>query len=373
MNKFILKRFIIGLFFMLILLYNRNALCEASAYVLMEEDTGRVLYAQNKDLKLPMASTTKVMTALLAIENADLNEKVVTSSTAFGVPGTSIYLETGEVLTMQDMLYGLMLQSGNDAAVAIAEHIAQTESNFAKLMTERARQIGCNNTCFQNAHGLPKEGHYATPYDLALITREGMKHDFFRTLVSTKHAKIPWNNKPYERVLTNKNKLLSTYEGATGVKTGYTSSAGRCLIFSAKKEDLSLIGVVLNCPDWFSYAERILDQGFKNYQSTSFYQAGDVVTTAHVQNGVSEKLPLITLQEVKAPFKNGREKQIVCHVDQNITAPVQKGQTLGYVMLKEDDVLIHTFPLVALESVDEQTFRSQFQKIAEKWGLRFSN
>ena len=194
----------------------------AKSCIIIAEASGRVLLAHNAEAALPMASTTKVMTALLALENGDLDAPVTCSRTAFGVPGTSIYLAEGETLPLRDMLYGLMLASGNDAATAIAEHIGGTVEAFCRLMTVRAAELGCKNTVFLTPHGLPCEGHYTTAHDLALIAREAMTHPEFREIVGTTRATIPWEGRSYDRGLNNKNKLLTTYEGATGIKTGYT-------------------------------------------------------------------------------------------------------------------------------------------------------
>ena len=231
----------------------------ARAACILEMQTGRVLFAQGMHDRLPMASTTKVMTALLAIERGNLQDEVTCSENAFGMSGTSIYLQQGETLTLEELLLGLMLSSGNDAAVAIAEYIGGTTAAFVDLMNARARQLGAVNTHFANPHGLPDDAHYTTAYDLALIAREAMGNDTFRRIVSTQRASISWAGRTYNRQLTNKNRLLSTYPGATGVKTGFTSRAGRCLVFGARRDGLELIGVVLGCPDWFDEAERLMD------------------------------------------------------------------------------------------------------------------
>ena len=222
-----MKRFAAVLFFFIAFLYNGYARADAAAAVVLEAQTGRVLYAVNEMQTLPMASTTKIMTALVALENADLSDIVTTGDNAYGVPGTSIYLQKGEQLTLEQMLYGLMLASGNDAAVAIAEHVGGSVSGFCDMMNARARQIGCENTHFVTPHGLPAQQHYTTAYDLALIAREAMKNADFRRIVSTQRATLPWQGHDYDRVLTNKNRLLSAYPGALGIKTGYTRSGQR--------------------------------------------------------------------------------------------------------------------------------------------------
>ena len=245
----------------------------AKACVIIDEASGRVLLSHNAETPLPMASTTKVMTALLALELGDLDAPVTCSRNAFGVPGTSIYLAEGETLTLREMLYGLMLASGNDAATAIAEHIGGTVEDFCRMMTARAAELGCKATCFLTPHGLPCEGHCTTAHDLALIAREAMTHPEFREIVGTTRATIPWEGREYDRVLNNKNKLLTTYEGATGIKTGYTKKAGRCLVFGAERAGMRIIGVVLNCPDWFGEAARLMDIAFDRYEAVTMMTA----------------------------------------------------------------------------------------------------
>lgn len=265
-----MKGWAAGLFIVLIFMYNQcgglaQGETSAKAACVLELETGRVLFESNMHTRLPMASTTKAMTALLAIEQGDLSDTVTCSENAFGVSGTSIYLQQGETLTLEEMLLGLMLSSGNDAAVAIAEHIGGSLDGFVQMMNARAVQIGAVNTHFANPHGLPDDAHYTTAYDLALIAREAMGNPVFRRIVSTQRATIPWEGRTYNRQLNNKNRLLTSYEGATGVKTGFTSKAGRCLVFGAQRGGMEIIGVVLGCSDWFDEAERLMDGCYQTY------------------------------------------------------------------------------------------------------------
>ncbi len=206
---------------------------DGAAAVLMEQGTNRVLYAQNENEKLAPASTTKVMTCILAIENGDLDKVVTVSKNASGVEGSSIWLSQGEHITLGDLLYGLMLSSGNDAAVAIAEEIGGSVDGFVEMMNNKAKEIGALNTNFANPNGLPDDNHYTTAYDLALICSYAMQNETFRTIVSTEYKEISWEGHEYLRVLKNKNKLLWQYDGCTGIKTGYTKSAGKCLTSAA--------------------------------------------------------------------------------------------------------------------------------------------
>ena len=341
----------------------------ARSAVLMEAETGRVLYESNAHEALPMASTTKIMTALLALEKGNLQDTVVAGPNAYGVPGTSIYLEMGEKLTLEDMLYGLMLASGNDAAVAIAEHIGGSVDRFCRMMTAKAEEIGCENTVFSTPHGLPAQGHHTTAWDLALIAREAMKNPVFREIVATERASLPWQNHAYNRVLTNKNKLLSTYPGALGVKTGYTRAAGRCLVFAAEREGLRLIGVVLNCPDWFEEATALLDQGFAQWQMVTAFSRGEAVRQVPVVGGTEAFVQAIAGGDAAAPVKLDAWPDILIELPESVPAGVLKGQTLGAVKLLDQGRVISETPLVAAHAVPERSFPYGWGRIWRSWLL----
>ena len=241
----------------------------------IESSTGRVLFEKNKDKKLPMASTTKIMTAIAAIENCkDLDERFEISPKAVGVEGTSLYLRKGDIYSTRDLLFALMLISGNDASVAIAEHIAGSVSEFVTLMNEKAKEIGAKNSHFANTHGLDADGHYTTAYDLALITAYALKNPIFKEIVTTKNTKIINSKDGLEepRYLKNKNKLLSSLEGCVGVKTGYTDDAGRCLVSAVERDGTQFVCVVLNCRPMFEESAALLNQ------CASVYHLVDVTT-----------------------------------------------------------------------------------------------
>lgn len=364
-----MKRILAGLFFCALLLYNGCARAEsARSAILIEADTGRVLYEKNAHEALPMASTTKIMTALLALENGDLDETVAAGPNAYGVPGTSIYLSPGEELTLRDMLLGLMLASGNDASVAIAEHVGGTVEDFCRMMTERAEEIGCENTVFTTPHGLPAAGHHTTARDIVLIAREAMKLPAFREIVSTQRAEIPWAGHEYSRVLTNKNRLLSSYPGAAGVKTGYTKAAGRCLVFAAERDGLRLIGAVLNCPDWFDAAESLLDAGFENWQMVTLYAAGETVRHLPVRGGTAPYVRAVAASDVAAPVSINAWPDLTIELPEVIAAGVRKGDVIGSVSLTDGGETIVTVPLIAGETVEENAFRSRLLRILALWG-----
>ena len=362
-----MKRMLAGLFFAAILLYNSSARAEAGAYLLMEAKTGRVLYEMNAHTPLPMASTTKVMTALLALEQGELSQVVTAGRNAFGVPGTSIYLAQGEQLTLEQMLYGLMLASGNDAAVAIAEHIGGTVEDFCRMMTERAAELGCENTKFSTPHGLPASDHYTTAYDLALITRQAMTNPVFRRIVSTQRASIPWSGHAYDRVLNNKNRLLSSYPGALGVKTGYTKAAGRCLVFAAERDGMCLIGVVLNCPDWFDEAEALLNRGFENWQMVTMLQKDEAVRSIPVERGQLERVTARAGADLSAPVAMDMWPDLILDVPDVLYAGVEKGQIIGSASLVDGGEVLCTIPLYADQESPAESFRFWLGRIMAAW------
>lgn len=273
----------------------------ARAAVLLEAETGRVLFEKNADERLAIASTTKIMTALLAIESCAMDEIVTAGKNASGVPGTSIYLSEGEQLTMEEMLYGLMLRSGNDAAVAIAEHVAGSVEAFAERMNARAETLGAN-AYFTTPNGLDSGGNGASARGIATIAREAMRHEAFVAIVSTKRRTIPWTDHEYMRVLTNKNKLLRTYDGALGIKTGFTKKAGRCLVFAAERDGMRVVGAALNCPNWFEEAADIMDYGFETYSMVEVLPEGAVVTEG------KERFTL--LSALRVPLREGETAEV---------------------------------------------------------------
>lgn len=230
-----------------------------SACIAMELTTGAVIEEDNADAELPMASTTKIMTALLVCEDCDPDEVVCVPGEAAGVEGSSIYLKKGEEIDVRDLLYGLMLRSGNDAATALAIIHSGSVEKFVAGMNARAKQLGADNTNFCNPSGLPDAGHYTTARDLCRIACAAMKNELFRKVVGTRSWKGRF------RTYSNKNKLLYSYEGATGVKTGYTVNAGRCLVSSAKRDGMEVVCVVLNHRDMYSDSADMLDRAFENY------------------------------------------------------------------------------------------------------------
>ncbi len=341
----------------------------AKGAVLIDGASGRVLFGQNENAMYPMASTTKVMTTLLALENGALDEKVTAGKNAHGVEGTSLYLSEGETLSMEHMLYGLMLRSGNDAAVAVAEHIAGSVPAFAKMMNEKAEALGID-AHFVNPHGLDADGHKISALGLALLFREAMRNTDFRTITATQRKVIPWVGNEYSRVLENKNKLLKTYEGATGGKTGYTGKAGRCLVFSAKRDGMELIGAVLNCPTWFDTATQLLDWGFENFRAESAFDAGQRVASVKVTGGVHDSVDVVTASPLATALPVGRLAETALDLPEKVEAPVYAGEALGTARIRQDAREYARCALVAASDVEKRDFGQSVRRLIRLWLLR---
>ena len=234
--------------------------------ILMDMDSGRVLYEKDINTQRLIASTTKIMTAILAIENGNLNSEVTIGNEVLSMYGSNIYIEVGETIKLIDLIYGLMLRSGNDAAIAIATYIGKTEENFVKMMNDKANELGMKNTLFNNSHGLDEyTENKSTAYDMALLSKYANNNETYKKIVQTKKYTIKTNKKTY--VWTNRNKLLLTYKYATGGKTGYTPKAGRTLVTSASKNNLNFTVVTLNDGNEYDTHEKLYEYGFSNYQN----------------------------------------------------------------------------------------------------------
>ncbi|MGI6239610.1 MAG: D-alanyl-D-alanine carboxypeptidase family protein [Christensenellales bacterium] len=341
---------------------------EARGAVLIEAASGRVLFAHNEREMLPIASTTKVMTCLVALEHASLSERVVASANAHGTPGTSIFLSLGEALTMEEMLYGLMLRSGNDAAIAIAEHVAGTEEAFAEMMNARAALIGAD-AHFVNAHGLDAEGHQASALAMAQILRAALEIEDFARISATERKIIPWHGNPYDRALVNKNRLLTSYEGATGGKTGFTTRAGRCLVFSAERDGIRLIGAVLNCPAWFDAAEWLLDYGYENYQFEMLYGKGDVVAAVEVAGGRAREVHVIAAETLAFPLAHHEDYELALDISDPVKAPVHAGDVAGYAVVYVGGEEIAKTALLYESDVPANSMEAALRRLIGMWPL----
>ncbi len=325
----------------------------ASKAVLFEPVSGRVLFEKNKDEKSGMASTTKIVTAITAIEHGNLNDVVTVSKKAADVEGSSVWLETGEKQTLENLLYGLMLSSGNDAAIAIAEHISGSTEKFALLMNETAKKAGAKNSSFKNPNGLDEDGHYTTAYDLAKISAYAMRNEKFKEIVSTKSKTIPWEGHEWDRTLKNHNKLLNLYQGADGIKTGFTKKCGRCLVSSATRGGVRLIAVTLNAPnDWDDHT-KMLDYGFEIVDNRCIIKANETVKKAIVKNGTKNSVSLLVLKDVYIPVLKDDVVDVKYNLASEIAAPIQKGTTLGIAEVFLNGNKITETELVAEDGVEE--------------------
>ncbi len=339
----------------------------AEGAVLIEANTRMVLMASEAHKKLPMASTTKIMTALIAIESCSLEETVEVPLEAYGAEGSSMYLQKGEKLSMRDLLYGLMLVSGNDAAIAIAVHIGGSVAGFAQLMNARARALGANNTNFVTPNGLPSDAHYTTAYDLALIAAEAMGNETFRELVSATYYRTETGL--VARTFKNKNKILWEYEGGCGVKTGYTKAAGKCLVFSAERDGMTLVGVVLNCPNMFGSAKAMLDYGYDNYELATVVKKGEAVARIHVDNGMKNGLALVAKEDIIIPIIKGESVSLATRVEcpSMVAAPVEPGAVLGRAYVLSGTKTLASTELVALEGVESRSYAEWLKKLVRRW------
>ncbi|MBE3585632.1 D-alanyl-D-alanine carboxypeptidase family protein [Desulfofundulus thermocisternus] len=304
----------------------------AEAAVLMEASTGQVLFAKNAHQARPPASTTKILTALLAIEGGRLNEVVTVSSRAAAVGESSMHLFPGQRLTLKQLLYGALLRSGNDACVAIAEHIAGSERNFVFLMNQKARELGACQSHFCNPHGLPAQGHVSSAYDLALLARYALRNPTFRALVSTRYygfVNPPWG----EYHLHNTNRLLWSYQGADGVKTGTTSEAGMCLVASASRGGRQLISVVLHSDDRYGDTMALLDYGFSCFKTLVVTKRGEPCYKLPVNEGTVLTVPLVSDRTlaVAVPVHRLPDVKKQFHVPSAVNAPVFKNWPAGTV------------------------------------------
>ena len=320
----------------------------AQSAILIETSSNTVIYEKNSRQRLPMASTTKIMTALCAIEQGDLDKQVTADNRAVGVEGSSIYLTKGEILTLRDLIYGLMLHSGNDAAVAIACEISGSSEDFAKLMNDTAKKIGALDTNFENPNGLDGKNHYTTAYDLAIITSYALKNPEFAKIVSTYKTTIPSLNTK-ERYLKNHNKLLRLYEGCTGVKTGFTKKSGRCLVSSARKDNTELVAVTLNDGnDWNDHMQ-MLDYGFENTHTRLLIKKGDYMCRVMIDKGTSDTADILCGEDVYITEVYGKASpcKIEYDIPKKIKAPVQYGQQTGNITIHYGNNKQFTIPAIS--------------------------
>ena len=329
----------------------------AQKAILLDTGTGRGLYEKDADSRSLIASTTKIMTALLVCEQCNVLDRMRIPKEAVGIEGSSMYLREGEVLTLQELLYGLMLRSGNDAAVALAIYCGGTVEGFAQLMNDKAHRLGLNGTHFENPHGLDSPGHYSNARDLAILAAYAMKNPIFAKTVSTKSVRIG------ERYLSNHNKLLWQLDGADGVKTGFTKAAGRILVSSAARDGRRLICVTINDGnDWADHIA-LLEEGFSRYTLRQILSAGDCVGSVEVAGGQKKRVRLLAETDFAYPLAEGEKVSVILSGPGFAYAPVVAGERAGFAYLCIGDACVSKIPVVFEETVEmEETPKPPFWK-----------
>ncbi len=323
----------------------------ASAAVVMVAQTGEVIYAHNAHEKRSMASTTKIMTTLLLLENEDLSEEITVKSDELNVEGTSMGLLADDKVTFGGLAYGMLLQSGNDAANVTAKRISGSNEEFAKLMNKRAKEIGMKNTNFVTPSGLDDENHYSTAYDMALLASEAIKNADFRNISSQKQASVYYGNPPYRRTLSNHNKMLRYYEGCIGLKTGFTKKSGRCLVTAAERDGVILVAVTLKAPDDWNDHKVLLNYGFKKVKNHPI-EIDSQELSVSVVGGNKNKVSVIPVNSAEvdiSPNMSAVKSQF--YIEKFVYAPVKKGDMVGKIVYSVNSNEIAEVLLVANENV----------------------
>lgn len=340
----------------------------AKAAVLYQPDTDSFLFAKNADVRLPMASTTKIMTALVALENSELSDLVEIPGDAVGVEGSSAYLSEGEVLTMEELLYALLLRSANDGAVAIACQIGGDVSGFADMMNERAKSLGLENTSFKNPHGLDDEEHYTTAADLAKIAAEALRNENLKKICSTYKKSFATEDK--SRLYVNHNKLLNMYDGCIGMKTGYTKKSGRCLVGAAERDGLTFIAVTLDAPDDWRDHRELFDLGFNTLERVVLAEEGDYTYSLPVSGGDKDSVTVKNTEGASLILPKGEHSiNEYIKLSETTKAPIRSGDVFGEVIFTLDGEKISSVKLVAEDNINKKEEKGFFKKLLEKIGL----
>ncbi len=330
----------------------------AKAAILINADTGEVIFEHNADERLPMASTTKVMTALLLCENANLQEEITVTAEMLRVEGSSMGLLGGDRVTFHDLLYGMMLASGNDAANVTAYSLGGTVDAFVKQMNEKADLIGMKNTNFETPSGLDSAEHYSTARDMAILTRYALENKDFAKAVATERAVLEFGNPPYKRTLTNHNKLLKNFDGAIGVKTGFTKKSGRCLISAAKRDGKRVIAVTLCDPDDWRDHKEMLEYGLSAIKLTTVEPETKKVSIP-VVNGQSDLLN-IKIEPYSVSSLDNTNFSCELQLPQFVYAPVKKGEQIGNAVYKKNETVIAEVPLCAKTDIESSPIKESF-------------
>ncbi|MFC5531681.1 D-alanyl-D-alanine carboxypeptidase family protein [Cohnella yongneupensis] len=347
----------------------------AKSAILMDADSGTVIYQKNSNIQLPPASITKIMTMLLVMEAIDegrlkLTDKVQTSEHAASMGGSQIFLEPGEEMTVEDMLKGVALASGNDASVALAEKIGGSEPQFVAMMNEKAQQLGMKNTKFENCNGLPAAGHLSSAHDIAIMSRELLKYDGITKYTGLYQDHLRKNSeKPFW--LVNTNKLVRFYHGADGLKTGYTNEAKFCLSATARRDNLRLIAVVMGEPNTKSRnaeVSHLFDYAFAQYTNVPLYKKGDAIGELTIEKGAIKKVPLVAKHPYSILLRKGDAGKGIHHelVLDQVRAPVQAGDPIGKLVVYRNSEIIKEFPIESPVAVTRAGWWKLFKRATGK-------
>ncbi|MED4989173.1 D-alanyl-D-alanine carboxypeptidase [Geobacillus sp. NFOSA3] len=350
---------------------------DAKSAILIERDTGTVLYEKNAHKKLPPASMTKIMTMLLIMEAIDkgelsYKEKVRASEYAASMGGSQIFLEPGEEMTVDELLRGIAIGSGNDASVAMAERIAGSEEAFVEMMNKKAKELGLKNTSFQNSTGLPAEGHYSSAYDMAMMARELLKYEDI-TKYTGIYEDYLRENTDKKFWLVNTNRLVKFYPGVDGLKTGFTSEAKYCLTATAKKNGMRVIAVVFGAStpkDRNAQITKMLDYAFSQYKTHPVYKRNEIIARVNVSKGKKKAIALVTSEPISVLTKKGQsidQIEKVIQTKENVKAPIKKGDELGVLILKQDGKELLRSPIVAKENVAEASWWDLFKRTLQNF------
>lgn len=367
---------LLALLYVFVILINQNIFAaepevNSLSAVLIDASTGRVLWGKDYEKPMAMASTTKIMTAIIALENCNIKDTVTVSKNATLAPKVKMNLNEGEEITLEQLLYALLMQSSNDAAVAIAEYVCGDVDTFCAKMTQKAKELGCKDTYFETPNGLDKGNHHSTAYDMALIGAYAIKNDEFIRISNTQSVSFQTNKSTYN--INNKNQLLGSYNGAIGIKTGFTGKAGHCFVGAAKRGDITLVSVVL-ASGWgqsgkakkWSDTRKILDYGFENYD---IYSVEAEPVRLKVERSKDTETIAVPEKYVEVLMKKDKSDNIEIKnaVPDMLTAPINKGDAIGSAEIYINGTLVGSTQLTATEDIEENSFEINFDKIFKGW------
>lgn len=339
----------------------------ARCAIVIDAESGNVLYSKNADEARGMASTTKIMTALVTIENADLDTEFIIPKEAVGIEGSSVYLLENEPLTVRELLYCLLLESGNDAATAIALCVGGSIDSFVAMMNDRSKELGLTSTSFANPHGLSDENHKTTARELAIITKEAMKQPLFREIVATKTYNVRYDGIKNGRRLVNHNKLLFYYSEFIGVKTGYTSKDGKCLVSAATKNGLTLIAVTLQDAFPKSTHKALIDRAFEEFELITLANANEINSQIPIMLGETDFLTVTNTEKARLCVPKGSKIEYSLILPSAVNAPIGNGEIIGYAVFRSDGKTVYIMNLKSAQTAAVKK-RSLFQILLGKTG-----